>query len=365
MRADEMIRKAAVGKNDHRMLAVVYRELVAAKACYHKSCYRSYTRNIPVSGDKKEASEYTEYSRAELQGYVKLFNYIRTDLLQNPRIVRLSEFYALFISFVNSEGELEIPESTRTHFRRSLEKYFRDAIDFEDLHGNNRIFAIPSNLSRLDLAKQVIEKSNTTSPSTSDISSTALSLREAIRGQDTEAPWPPKPSDLTENAMNIPEVVKQFLYTLLTGSTSFLGMESCSPRTHRLMLSLGQDLLFAVSGGRQKLSRHILLPYAVKSLTNNVNLIQILNRCGHGVAYSQLEEINTALCLQKMAATPGNEVPLPENIRPFVGTTLAWDNIDRLEETLSGGGASHRVNGIAVQAVHFDCDCRVQKFADE
>ena len=66
MRANEMIRKAAVGKNDHRMLAVVSRELVAAKACYHKSCSRNYTRNKPISGDKKEASEYTEYSRAEL-----------------------------------------------------------------------------------------------------------------------------------------------------------------------------------------------------------------------------------------------------------------------------------------------------------
>lgn len=79
MHADETIRKAAVGTNDHRMLAVVSRELVAAKACYHKSCYRNYTCNIPVSVDKKEASEYTEYSRAEFQGYEKLFNYIRTD----------------------------------------------------------------------------------------------------------------------------------------------------------------------------------------------------------------------------------------------------------------------------------------------
>ena len=254
---------------------------------------------------------------------------------------------------VNSQGELEILESTRTHFRRSLEKEFRDAIDFEDLYGNNRIFAIPRNLSRLDLAKQVTEKSNTTSPNTSDISFAALILREAIQAQDTEASWPPKPSDLTENAVNIPEVVKKFLYTLMTGSTNVSEMESCSPRTHRLMLSLGQDLIFAVSGGRQRTPKHILLPYAVKSLTNNVDLIQILNRCDHGVAYSQLEEINTALCLQKMSATPGNEVPLPENIRPFVGTTLAWDNIDRLEETLSGGGTSHRVNGIAVQAVHF------------
>ena len=59
-------------------------------------------------------------------------------------------------------------------------------------------------------------------------------------------------------------------------------------------------------------------------------------------------------CLQKMALTPDNEVPLPENIQTYVNTTLAWGNIiDRLEETLSGTGTSHRVNGIAIQARHF------------
>ena len=58
-------------------------------------------------------------------------------------------------------------------------------------------------------------------------------------------------------------------------------------------------------------------------------------------------------CLQKMALTPDNEVPLPENIQAYVNTTLAWDNIDRLEEILSGVGTSHRVNGIAIQARHF------------
>jgi len=54
-----------------------------------------------------------------------------------------------------------------------------------------------------------------------------------------------------------------------------------------------------------------------------------------------------------MALTPDNDVPLPENIQAHINTTLAWDNIDRLEETLSGAGTSHRVNGIAVQARHF------------
>lgn len=39
-----------------------------------------------------------------------------------------------------------------------------------------------------------------------------------------------------------------------------------------------------------------------------------------------------------------------KNIKPGLFTTLAWDNIDRLEETISGEGTSHGVNGIAVQA---------------
>ena len=101
--------------------------------------------------------------------------------------------------------------------------------------------------------------------------------------------------------------------------------------------------------GQHKPPKHILLPYAVKTLTGNVELIRTLNKFGHGVSYSQLEENDTALCLQKLAA--GNQgLALPSSIKPYVFTTLAWDNIDRLEETLTGKGSSHRVNGIAVQA---------------
>jgi len=50
-----------------------------------------------------------------------------------------------------------------------------------------------------------------------------------------------------------------------------------------------------------------------------------------------------------MAFTPDNDVPLPKNIQ----ATVAWDNIDRIEETHYGAGTSHRVNVIVVQARHF------------
>ena len=70
LRVDNTIRRAAVGRNDPRILAIVTRELVAAEACYHKSCYPDYTRNIQgavSSGDKKEEDECPEYTNAESQ----------------------------------------------------------------------------------------------------------------------------------------------------------------------------------------------------------------------------------------------------------------------------------------------------------
>ena len=62
-----------------------------------------------------------------------------------------------------------------------------------------------------------------------------------------------------------------------------------------------------------------------------------------------LQEIDTALCLHKMAMFPDSAVAIPSNIVPYTNVTFGWDNIDRLEETLSGVGTSHRVNGLIVQ----------------
>ena len=75
----------------------------------------------------------------------------------------------------------------------------------------------------------------------------------------------------------------------------------------------------------------------------------MLNRFGHGVSYSKLEEIETALCLQKIENENEGGVVLPSNVYSCVPTSLVFDNIDRLEETLSGSGTSHCANGIAVQ----------------
>jgi hypothetical protein len=61
----------------------------------------------------------------------------------------------------------------------------------------------------------------------------------------------------------------------------------------------------------------------VKTLTGNFELIQTLNKLGHGISYSQLEENDTALCLHKLAAGMNRNVILPASIKPYIFTNLA------------------------------------------
>ena len=51
------------------------------------------------------------------------------------------------------------------------------------------------------------------------------------------------------------------------------------------------------------------------------------------MSYTKVEENETALCLLKISGAT-DEVMLPENIFPHLFTTLAWDNIDQIEELL-------------------------------
>ncbi|KAK3749597.1 hypothetical protein QZH41_002778 [Actinostola sp. cb2023] len=251
-------------------------------------------------------------------------------------------------------GTQEVKESTRKHVRRRLEAEFGEGLHFVAVEeGKRKMLVIPDNLTVVQLARENVklqEKQTLIDKAIDNehhIIEAALCIREKLKTLEINSSWPPKPSELHDSAIDLPDCLLTFLRIVLTGNTD--SKKELSLRVQRLIKSFGQDFIYGVSCGAKKPPKHVLLPYVIKSLTNNVELIQIINRFGHGISYTQLEEIDTALCLQKMAKASDDKAVLPENIHPHVCTSLAWDNIDRLEETLSGDGTSHRVNGIAVQ----------------
>ena len=127
---------------------------------------------------------------------------------------------------------------------------------FEDLLGNNRVFIIPDNLSRNHLARDLISlqlaQCKEKGSRMEEIRRVALELRKAIQSTGSEEmSWPPKASKLNEDAIRIPEDVKLFLVTLLTGSSSYKPNDPCQEKDQRLVNSFGQDWIFAVTNGRQ------------------------------------------------------------------------------------------------------------------
>ena len=58
-------------------------------------------------------------------------------------------------------------------------------------------------------------------------------------------------------------------------------------------MSFAQDLVYAVTRGRVKTPKSILLPRVIKTLTNCTELINLTNKLGHGTSYTSLAEMNT------------------------------------------------------------------------
>ena len=259
LRSDKTIRETANAKNDTKMLALVSRDIVAAEACYlyHRSCYRDYTRPAKSTSTSSKSSLDDEHAQVDSSAYEMLFDYIRTDILDNPRVVKLSDLSAKLMNLMNEKGVSAIKDSTKTHVRRKLETEFGGLLHFEDLLGNNRVFIIPDNLSRNHLAGDLISLQLTQCKEkgsrTEEIRRVALELRKAIQSTGSEEmSWPPKASELNEDAIRTPEDVKHFLVTLLTGSSSYKPNDPCQEKDQRLVNSFGQDWIFAVTNGRQK-----------------------------------------------------------------------------------------------------------------
>lgn len=99
--------------------------------------------------------EHKEYNLIEPEAYQKLFYYIRSNILDNPHLVRFTEITQQMVLLTQQLGTKEIRESTETHLRTKIEMEFKSLVQFEDLLGNKSLFVVPENLLRTQLAKEV------------------------------------------------------------------------------------------------------------------------------------------------------------------------------------------------------------------
>lgn len=173
-----------------------------------------------------------------------------------------------------------------------------------------------------------------------------LILRKCIRDIKPQR----LPEDLTTDILingecDIPEKLTNFYSQII--STKYPTKQS--KNVSRIAASLSQDLIYAVSNGNIKTSKHINLGMAIKSLTNSRKIINILNKYGHCCSYTVLEELET----EATFAATRRSMLCPDDILPYrnLCTGLAFNNFDRFVDTTTGKDTLHDTVGIMYQNI--------------
>ena len=100
------------------MLAITSRDLVAAEAHYHRSCYKDYTRDESSRAKVHEKSEDDIYQEKENEAFSMLFKHIRSHLFDHPHIKTMVSLTDTLVKNMQSLGIADVKAQTKKHNRR-------------------------------------------------------------------------------------------------------------------------------------------------------------------------------------------------------------------------------------------------------
>ncbi len=98
---------------------------------------------------------------------------------------------------------------------------------------------------------------------------------------------------------------------------------------NKLVLSLGQDPVYAVPKGKIWTLKHIGLGSTVHQATRSNELVTLLHNTGHSIAYKDILKIDTSLAQKTIESlSEENSGVFPPNFEAGRFTHFSIDNID-------------------------------------
>lgn len=155
-----------------------------------------------------------------------------------------------------------------------------------------------------------------------DFENVAYKIRnEILKIKKKKLPDNIRVTDILEGECETPQVLTDFIRNLVQGPDV---RRKTSGNDNFRINSVCQDLIYIVTNGRVKPSKHLMLGLAMKSLTSSRKVVTILNRLGHSTGYCVTEEMETELtyCAHKtdplippgIVAAPGRGTHVMHNL---------------------------------------------------
>lgn len=175
-------------------------------------------------------------------------------------------------------------------------------------------------------------------------------LRNSIDHHKYQCQWPPSSETLTLTSCeeSVPPLLYNFIALIVGESEATpdnLVFDNVDNSAHAKILSICQDVISLRRKGRNPCPKSLSLGITLKHLTGSAHLISVLNSLGHSVSYDSVNRAETAIA-NNILRQPTS---IPNHFSTSTASTLVFDNIDFTEETLSGAGTTHHVNGILYQ----------------
>ena len=363
MQAGRTLLKAAKVRGDQRLIVSLSdHDPIAIELRYHRTCYRMYTntKQIEMIQKNQEGKLESRYDDA----FQELKSEMEPKIFESLEVLRMSDLRQRYVELLSFQG-VQNPLYRSEKLKVRMQKAYHGRISFwHPRYRSEAEIVYCDEVSKGQIVECGLNRSfenDTFITEPEDVSlknhvyHAAKTVRAALLSQERNIPWPPYSTTINEENISVPTVVYNLLAWILSEDGEREDEKvNVDENCQRLVLSLAQDLLYNVSKGRMKTPKHVALPIAVKNLTRSKEVITLLNRYGHGISYDQVLEIETALAESHIEAQE-HGVILPKVICANVFSTFCWDNIDLLEETLSGRGTTHCTNGIVVQRQVMGC----------
>ena len=336
--AHNLLQAAKDNNNTELLLQIQGKDCVAIEVQYHHTCYKNFTRYLskPLTIQASTSVD-TKYSEA----YTIFCNTVKTNIIDNKDIYRLTRLNQMFIKQVKSTHNMDASTYKTGNLKTRLMKTFPQLcflqpqmrsqghlvyvndISKEVLVEDRKLLhevmysttdtetdtdtetATSNDEERLPQPISHEQKNLPTVKECNESYMTALNLRNTINDIKPSIPWPPFSEHLTVKAAE--NIIPPSLYNFIAWTVGASEEPSLDNRvtvpldTHRKILAISQDIVYLQSKGRKQMPKHMSLAMTVRHLTGSAQLIGLLNGFGYSVSTSVALNHDTAIANQEMS----------------------------------------------------------------
>jgi len=329
-------------------------DLIAAEGKYHLNCYVNFTRLVIQVRDGKTQDDIA---------LTWLINELQQSAKQG-HVLELSDVWQRYCELA-TEANQEVPRafvSRRTSFKEKLSTHLKAEYQIIVLHKAHQTVLIPTkyiHVLYLDQASSC-ETDDMRIPQYQphddiflSLIHVALKLRGDLLSHSGHKGLGISPEDVISC---VPEHLYVFLQLLFQGQSLLdidpedIDEETLKSPMKNTVLSIAQDIVYGVSGGKKWTPKHIGLGSMLHQATRSRQLVDIFHKAGHILSYDAIKQIDTTLAeatLTSMDSETGAVIPPNLDKDTFVHFTA--DNIDINDASLDGKNSFHATQAAAWQ----------------